>query len=116
MVTAQSRHKVDADVLESLVHAHFGPDYTSRLAWDVRRNRYVPSQESRRVAVPQRLFGLRIWWKTVGEFTHNLGFRLEIWDPTHLPAARALAEEYNRKTDGEKLSVHVCRMSWPASA
>ena len=105
MAIVDDRHKVDTELLESLVRSHFGPDYTCRLAWDVHHNRYVASQESRRLAVPQRLFGLRIWWKTVGEFSHNLGFRLRLWDPAYLETARALAEEYNRKVGGEKLSV-----------
>jgi hypothetical protein len=116
MVTAHTGHRVDTELLESLVHAHFGRDYTCRLAWDVQRNRYLSSDEPRRLAVPQRLLGLRIWWKTVGEFSYNLGFRLEVWDPTHVPAAQALAEEYNRKVEGEKLSVHAYRRPWPASA
>jgi hypothetical protein len=105
----------DVDLLESLVRKHLGPEFTCRLGWDVLHNRYVPSDHPRRLAAPQRLLGIRVWWTTVGEFTRNLGFRLEVWNPTYLPAARALAEEYNR-TAGVKLEVHACHMPWPASS
>jgi hypothetical protein len=107
---------IDIERLESLVKKHFGPDFTCRLAWNVLRNRYVRSDEPRRLALPQKLFGIRIWWTTVGLFSDNLGFRLEVWDPDYLPRARALAEEYNSRAEGPKLGVDFCRMPWPASS
>jgi len=106
----------EVELLESLVRKHFGPDFTCRLAWDVQHNRYVPSEQPRRLAAPQSLLGFRVWWTTIGEFSHNLGFRLEIWTLTYLPAARAMAEEYNSRTTGPKLEIHACRMPWPASS
>ncbi|MFB3820088.1 MAG: hypothetical protein ACE147_20720 [Candidatus Methylomirabilales bacterium] len=107
---------VDTELLEALVRKHFGADFTSRLAWDTLRGRYVPAAQPRRLAVPQKLLGIRVWWKTVGEFSDNLGFRLEVWDPEQLPRARALAEEYNARAEGPRLEVHLCRMPWPASS
>ncbi len=107
---------IDVERLESLVKKHFGPDFTCRMAWNVLHNRYVASDQPRRLVGPKKVFGVCIWWKTVGEFSENLGFRLEIWDPTYLRAALALAEEYNAPSEGPALSVHRCWMSWPASS
>jgi hypothetical protein len=107
---------VDTELLEALVRKHFGADFTSRLAWDPLRGRYVAAEQPRRLAAPQRLLGIRIGWKTVGEFSDNLGFRLEVWDPEYLARARAVAEEYNARTEGPRLRVHLCHMPWPASS
>ncbi len=107
---------VDVALLESLVRAHFGPDFTCLLTWDVRRGRYAASPEPRRLAAPQTLFGVRIWWKAVGQFSYNLGFRLEVWNPEDLSRARALVEEYNRRAEGPRLEAVLSPMSWPASA
>lgn len=107
---------IDVEVLESLVRKHFGPDCTCRLTWDVLRNRYAASEEPRRLARPLRILGVQIGWKTLGEFSRNLGFRLEVWNLVDVPAAQALAAEYNSNT-GERppLHVHACAMPWPAS-
>ncbi len=107
---------MDVELLESLIRTHLGTSFTCRLAWDVQHNRYVPSDQPQRLATPASVFGIRLWWKTVGEFTQNLGFRLEVWDLAYLPAARALAREYNARTPGAKLEIHACRMPWPASS
>jgi len=98
--------RIKPELLEALVKTHFGAEYTSRLAWNVVRGRYVPSTVPRRIAAPQRLFGLQIGWRVVGEFSENLGFRLELWDPSLLRQAERLIEEYNTKTDGTKLELH----------
>ncbi len=69
----------------------------------------------RRLATPQKVFGIQIGWKTFGEFTDNIGFRLELWDPAYLRQAETLVEEYNKKTDGTKLELYPFSMHWPAS-
>lgn len=108
---------IDVELLESLVRKHFGAEWTCRLAWDVLRNRYVASEEPRRLARPQRLLGFRIGWKTAGEFSYNLGFRLEVWSPGEVAAALALAAEYNSNAGTRPpLSVHAYSMPWPASS
>jgi hypothetical protein len=107
---------IDVDLLESLVKRHFGREFTCRLAWNVLRGRYEASEEPRRLALPQVLFGIRIWWQTVGEFSYNLGFRLEVWSAEHLPPAQALAADYNAKVDAPKLDVRLSAMSWSASS
>ncbi len=107
---------VDVDLVEESVKRHFGGDFTSKIAWDFLRNRFVPSDLPRRLATPQKILGIRIWWKSIGEFTDNLGFRLELWDATYLPQARAVAEEYNRRTEGTKLELYPVSMGWPTSS
>lgn len=106
---------VDVDLLEELVKKHFGPEFTSKIAWSFVRGRFVPSDLPRRLVTPQRVFGIRISWKTYGEFSDNIGFRLELWDPAILRRAEALVEEYNRRTEGTKLELYPCSMHWPAS-
>jgi hypothetical protein len=107
---------VNADLIEELVKKHFGADFTSKIAWDFIRNRFVPSDLPRRLVSPQRILGIRIWWKSIGEFTDNLGFRLELWDPTSLRQARAFVEEYNQRTKGTKIELYPVPMYWPASS
>jgi hypothetical protein len=106
---------VNGELVEELVKKHFGPEFTSKLAWSFARGKYIPSKLPRRVAAPQKLFGLRIGWKTLGEFSDNIGFRLELWDPTSLHQAEALVEEYNKKTDSTKLELYPFFMHWPAA-
>ncbi len=106
---------VKVELVEELVKKHFGSEFTSKLAWSFARGKYIPSALPRRLAVPQKLLGLRIGWKTIGEFTDNIGFRLELWDPKSLRQAEALVEEYNKKTDGTKLELYPFFMHWPAA-
>jgi hypothetical protein len=96
---------VDVPLLESLVKAHFGPEVTAKLSWSVLKGRYVPSDVPRRLAAPQKLFGVRLWWKTIGEFSYNMGFRLELWQPEYLRQAQALVAEYNARAQGTKLEL-----------
>jgi hypothetical protein len=107
MAELQKGVGVKPELIEELVKKHFGPEYTSMLAWSFIRGRYVPSTLPRRIAAPQRVFGFQIGWKAVGEFSDNLGFRLELWDPALLRQAGGLTEEYNTKTDGTKLELHA---------
>ncbi|MBI3084258.1 MAG: hypothetical protein HYY88_00735, partial [candidate division NC10 bacterium] len=107
---------VKVELVEELVKIHFGPEFTSKVTWSFARGKYIPSTLPRRVATPQKLLGLRIGWKTVGEFSDNIGFRLELWDPTYLRQAEALVEEYNKKTDGTKLELYPFYLHWPAAA
>jgi hypothetical protein len=64
--------------------------------------------------VPQKLFGVRLWWKTIGEFSDNIGFRLELWRPEYLRQAEALVADYNARTQGTKLELSPCFMLTPA--
>jgi len=98
---------VKPELVEELVKKHFGPEYTSKVAWNFTKGRYVASTLPRRIAAPQRLFGLQIGWKVLGQFPDNLGFRLELWDPAFLRQAKGLTEEYNKKTDGTRLELHA---------
>ena len=107
---------LDPNLIEELVKKHFGAEFTSRMTWDFLKGRFVPSDLPRRIVTPQRVFGLRIGWKTLGEFTDNIGFRLELWDPTFLPQANALVEDYNSKSGGTKLELCRTFMPWPASS
>jgi len=107
---------VKPELVEELVRKHFGPTFTSRLAYSFVRSRYVPSDLPRRLAAPQTVFGVTIGWKAIGEFTDNLGFRLELWEPALKPQAEALVAEYNQRTDGPKMELYPCVMSWPATA
>jgi len=89
---------INVPLIESLVKKHFGPRFTALLAYSTVRGCYEPSPLPRRIAAPQRLLGVRLWWTVIGEFSQNLGFRLELWNPAYLSPARALVEEYNRTT------------------
>ncbi len=100
---AETELRINIPVVESLVKKHFGPSFTSLLAYDTVRGGYVPSDVPRRIATPQKLFGVRLWWTVVGEFSDNLGFRLDLWNPAYLAPARALVEEYNRQAAGTPL-------------
>ena len=104
------------NLIEELVKKHFGPGFTSRITWDFVKGGFAPSAMPRRLATPQKVLGLQIGWKTFGEFTDNIGFRLELWDPAHLREAQALVEEYNQRTEGTKLELYPFFMHWPASA
>lgn len=116
MAGLQRAGGVKPELIEELVKRHFGPEYTSRIAWNFMKGRYVPSTLPRRIAAPQKVFGLQIGWKVLGEFSDNLGFRLELWDPTFLRQAEALTEEYNKNTGGTKLELHPFFMSWATSS
>ncbi len=106
---------LNPDLIEELLHKHFGPEFTSKVTWDFVKGKFVPSDLPRRIVVPQKVFALRIGWKTLGEFTANIGFRLELWDASYLPQAKALVEDYNSKNDGAKLELCRTYMAWPAS-
>ena len=116
MAELQRAAGVNADLIEELVKKHFGTAFTSKIAWDFIRNRFVPSDLPRRLVTPQRILGIRIWWKSIGEFTDNLGFRLELWDPRFLQHARTFVEEYNQQTNGTKIELYPAPMYWPASS
>ncbi|HTX54400.1 MAG TPA: hypothetical protein VMD08_13360 [Candidatus Baltobacteraceae bacterium] len=88
--------RINVPLIDSLVKKHFGSHFTSLLTYSTVRGCYEPSPLPRRIAAPQTLFGVRLWWTVLGEFSENLGFRLELWNPAYLAAARALVEEYNR--------------------
>ena len=106
---------VNVPLVESLVKTHFGPESTAKLSWSITKGRYVPSDLPRRLAVPQKLFGVRLWWKTIGEFSDNIGFRLELWRPEHLRQAEAFVADYNARTQGTKLELAHCFMGSPAA-
>jgi len=106
MAELQRTVGVKLELVEELVKKHFGPEYTSKIAWNFTKGRYVSSTLPRRIGAPQKLLGLRIGWKVLGEFSDNLGFRLELWEPAFLRQAEGLIEEYNKKTDGMKLELH----------
>ena len=105
MAEVQKAIGIKPELVEELVKKHFGSEYTSRIAWNVTKGRYVPSTLPQRIAIPQKVLGLRIGWKALGEFSDNLGFRLDLWDPSFLPQAQALTEEYNKKTDSTRLDL-----------
>jgi hypothetical protein len=96
---------VNVPLVERLIKKHFGPQFTSHIAWSFIRGRYLPSDLPQRLATPQSLFGIRLWWKTIGEFSDNLGFRLELWDPAFLRQAQAFTEEYNAHTTETRLEL-----------
>ena len=106
---------IKAELVEDLVKKQFGAEFTSKIVWSFAKGKYIPSGLPRRVAAPQMVLGFRIGWKTIGEFTDNIGFRLELLDPSYLRQAEALVEEYNKKTDGMKLELYPFFMHWPAS-
>lgn len=101
-------------LVESLVKKHFGSEFTSKLAWSVLKGRYVPSDLPRRLGAPQRLFGIRLWWKTIGEFSDNLGLRLELWRPEYLRQAEALVTDYTAQARETKLELYPAFMPLPA--
>jgi hypothetical protein len=106
---------VNVPLVERLVKAHFGPEFTSHLAWSFTKGRYVPSDLPRRIAAPQKLFGIRVWWKAVGEFSDNIGFRLELWDPAFLSQAQALVEEYNAQMKHAPMELYRAFANSPAA-
>ncbi len=110
MAKLQKAAGVDVPLVESLVKTHFGPEATAQLSWSITRGRYVRSDLPQRLAVPQKLFGVRVWWRPIGEFSDNIGFRLELWRPECLPQAEALVADYNAKTQGTKLELAHCFM------
>jgi hypothetical protein len=115
MAEIQKAAGANAALVESLVKKHFGPEVTSRLAWSVIKGRYRPSDQPRRLAAPQRLFGIRLWWKTIGEFSDNLGFRLELWQPEYLRQAEALVADYNVRASETKLELYPVFTPPPAA-
>ena len=106
---------VNVPLVERLVKKHFGPKFTSHLAWSFIKGRYLPSELPQRLAAPQNLLGIRVWWKTVGEFSDNLGFRLELWDPAFLRQAQAFTEDYNAQTAETRLELS-CAYAGSAAA
>ena len=106
MAEIRNAGRANAALVESLVKTHFGPEITSRLAWSVTKGRYRPSDQPRRLAAPQRLFGVRLWWRTIGEFSDNLGFRLELWQPEYLRQAEALVADYNLRASETTLELY----------
>jgi hypothetical protein len=106
MAETQRAAGANAALVESLVKKHFGPECTSRLAWSITRGRYRPSDQPRRLAAPQRLLGVRLWWKTIGEFSDNLGFRLELWRAEYLRQAEALVADYNLRASNPTLELY----------
>src|SRR5512136_1876841 len=114
MAELQRAAGVNVPLLESLVKTHFGPESTAKLSWSITKGRYVPSDLPRRLAAAQRLFGVRFWWKTIGEFSDNIGFRLELWRPEYVRQAEALVAEYNARTQGTKLQLSLSFMGSPA--
>jgi hypothetical protein len=106
---------LNSDLIEELVQKNFGAECTSKVTWDFVKGKFAPSDLPRRIVTPQKVLGLRIGWKTLGEFTDNIGFRLELWDPALLPQAQTLVEEYNKKSEGTKLELCRTFMPWPAS-
>ena len=115
MAELQKAAGVNVPLVESLVKTHFGPESTAKLSWSITKGRYVPSDLPRRLAVPQKLFGVRLWWKTIGEFSDNIGFRLELWRPEYLRQAGALVAEHNARTQGTKMELSPCFMGSPAA-
>ena len=113
MAAPQQPAGIDVPLLESLVKKHFGAESTGKLAWSVTKGRYVRSDVPRRLAVPQKLFGIRLWWQTVGELSENIGFRLELWRPEYLPQATALVAEYNAASQGATLDLSPSFMLAP---
>jgi len=107
---------VNVPLVESLVKAHFGPEVTAKLSWSITKGRYVRSELPRRLARPQKILGIRLWWQTIGEFTDNIGFRLELWRPEYRRQAKAFVEEYNARTQGTKLELCLGLSASPGTA
>jgi hypothetical protein len=114
MAELQKAAGLNIALVESLVKKHFGSEFTSKLAWSVLKGRYVPSDLPRRLGAPQRLFGIRLWWKTIGEFSDNIGFRLELWRPEYLRQAEALVADYTAQARETKLELYPAFMPLPA--
>jgi hypothetical protein len=112
MAELQRAVGVNVELLEQLVKAHIGSQATCKLTWSITRGRYVRSELPRRLAVPQKLFGIPLWWTTIGEFSDNLGFRLEVWVPAYRAQVEALAAAYNAQTTGTKLEVYHPSIYW----
>ena len=106
MAELQKAAGVNVPLVESLVKTYFGPESTAKLSWSITKGRYVPSELPRRLAVPQKLFGVRLWWKTIGEFSDNIGFRLELWRQEYLAQAEAFVADYNGRVQGTKLELY----------
>jgi hypothetical protein len=106
MTEPQKAAGLNTALVESLVKKHFGPEFTSKLAWSVLKGRYIPSDLPRRLGAPQRLFGIRLWWKTIGEFSDNIGFRLELWRPEYLHQAEALVADYTAQARDTGLELY----------
>jgi hypothetical protein len=115
MADVQRTLGIDAPRLERLIKQHFGPEFTCRLAWSMLRNRYLASETPRRLAAPQRILGLPVWWRAVGEFSHNLGFRLELWDAAYRRQAEAVVASYNVDSSGPPLALNPAGMPHPVS-
>jgi len=115
MAELQKAAGVNVPLVESLVKTHFGPEATAKLSWSIIKGRYVTSDLPRRLAVPQKLFGIRLWWKTIGEFSDNIGFRLELWRPEYLRQAEAFVRDHNAQTQGTKLALSPSFTESPAA-
>ncbi len=115
MAELQKAAGVNVPLVESLAKTHFGAEATAKLSWSITKGRYVRSDLPRRLAAPQKLFGVRLWWKTIGEFSDNIGFRLEVWRPEYLRQAEAFVTDYNAQTQGTKLELAHCFMRSPAA-
>jgi len=74
---------IKVELVEELVKKHFGPGFTSKITWSFAKGKYIPSTLPRRVAAPQKVLGLRIGWKTIGEFTT----RASAWNCGTRPAS-----------------------------
>ena len=106
MAEPQKAVGINVPLLESLVKKHFGSECTGKLSWSVTKGRYVPSDLPRRLAVPQKLFGVRLWWQTIGEFSENIGFRLELWRPEYLSQAEAFVADFNAQTRDTRIELY----------
>ncbi|MCK7480003.1 MAG: hypothetical protein M0C28_24000 [Candidatus Moduliflexus flocculans] len=95
------------DALRSRIHR--------QASWSITKGRYVASDLPRRLAVPQKLFGVRLWWKTIGEFSDNIGFRLELWRSEYLRPAEAFVADYNARVQETKLTLSPSFMESPTS-
>ena len=115
MAELQKAAGVNVPLVESLAKTHFGPESTAKLSWSITKGRYVASDLPRRLAVPQKLFGVRLWWKTIGEFSDNLGFRLELWRPEYLRQAEVFVADYNARVQGTKLALSPSFTESPAA-
>jgi hypothetical protein len=115
MAEMQRAVGVNVELLERLVTAHINPQATCKLSWSILRGRYVRSDLPHRLAVPQTLFGIPLWWTTIGEFTDNIGFRLEIWEPSYRERAEALTTAYNAQTTSTKLELSHLNLYWPVA-
>ncbi|HYL82193.1 MAG TPA: hypothetical protein VEU07_15350 [Candidatus Acidoferrum sp.] len=113
MAELQKAVGLNPDLIEALLKKHFGVEFTSKITWDFVKGKFAPSDLPKRLAIPQKVLGVRIGWKTFGEFSDNIGFRLELWDAAYLRQAEALVEEYNKKTEGTKLELYPSFRRWP---